>query len=77
MRLLILLLLFALSFSQHVKVLYSNGKVEVVDTRKTPLSVLRARPDVLYVEPPIKLKLLDDIAYSSTFFMRILMPTSW
>jgi hypothetical protein len=60
MRLLILLLLFALSFSQHVKVLYSNGKVEVVDTRKTPLSVLRARPDVIYVEPPIKLKLLDD-----------------
>jgi Subtilase family. len=70
MRLLILLLLFALSFSQHVKVLYSNGKVEVVDTRKTPLSVLRARPDVVYVEPPIKLKLLDDIAYSSSVAIR-------
>ena len=70
MRLLILLLLFALSFSQHVKVLYSNGKVEVVDTRKTPLSVLRARPDVIYVEPPIKLELLDDIAYSSSVAIR-------
>jgi subtilisin family serine protease len=70
MRLLILLLLFALSFSQHVKVLYSNGKVGVVDTRKTPLNVLRARPDVLYVEPPIKLKLLDDIAYSSSVAIR-------
>ncbi len=70
MRLLILLLLFALSFSQHVKVLYSNGKVEVVDTRKTPLSVLQARPDVVYVEPPIKLKLLDDIAYSSSVAIR-------
>ncbi len=70
MRLLILLLLFALSFSQHVKVLYSNGKVEVVDTRKTPLSVLRARPDVVYVEPPIKLKLLDSIAYSSSVAIR-------
>ncbi|MFZ8861488.1 MAG: S8 family serine peptidase [Thermocrinis sp.] len=70
MKLLILLLLFALSFSQHVKVLYSNGKVEVVDTRKTPLSVLRARPDVIYVEPPIKLKLLDDIAYSSSVAIR-------
>jgi Subtilase family. len=70
MRLLILLLLFSLSFSQHVKVLYSNGKVEVVDTRKTPLSVLRARPDVLYVEPPIKLKLLDSIAYSSSVAIR-------
>ncbi|MFZ8787982.1 S8 family serine peptidase [Thermocrinis sp.] len=70
MRLLILLLLFALSFSQHVKVLYSNGKVEVVDTRKTPLSVLRARPDVVYVEPPIKLKLLDDIVYSSSVAIR-------
>ncbi len=70
MKLLILLLLFALSFSQHVKVLYSNGKVEVVDTRKTPLSVLRARLDVVYVEPPIKLKLLDDIAYSSSVAIR-------
>jgi Subtilisin-like serine proteases len=70
MRLLVLLLLFALSFSQHVKVLYSNGKVEVVDTRKTPLSVLRTRPDVLYVEPPIKLKLLDDVAYSSSVAIR-------
>jgi len=70
MRLLILLLLFALSFSQHVKVLYSNGKVEVVDTRKTPLSVLRARPDVVYVEPPIKLELLDSIAYSSSVAIR-------
>jgi Subtilisin-like serine proteases len=70
MRLLIILLLFALSFSQHVKVLYSNGKVEVVDTRKTPLSVLRARPDVVYVEPPIKLKLLDSIAYSSSVAIR-------
>jgi len=70
MRLLILLLLFALSFSQHVKVLYSNGKVEVVDTRKTPLSVLQARPEVLYVEPPIKLRLLDDIAYSSSVTIR-------
>lgn len=70
MKLLILLLLFALSFSQHVKVLYSNGKVEVVDTRKTPLSVLRARPDVLYIEPPIKLKLLDPIAYSSSVAIR-------
>jgi Subtilase family. len=70
MRLLVLLLLFALSFSQHVKVLYSNGKVEVVDTRKTPLSVLRTRPDVLYVEPPIKLKLLDSIAYSSSVAIR-------
>ncbi|WP_299199882.1 S8 family serine peptidase [Thermocrinis sp.] len=70
MKLLILLLLFALSFSQHVKVLYSNGKVEVVDTRKTPLSVLRARPDVLYIEPPIRLKLLDSIAYSSSVAIR-------
>ncbi len=70
MRLLILLLLFALSFSQHVKVLYSNGKVEVVDTRKTPLSVLRVRSDVVYVEPPIKLKLLDTIAYSSSVSIR-------
>lgn len=70
MRLLILLLLFALSFSQQVKVLYSNGKVEVVDTRKTPLSVLRARPDVVYVEPPIKLKLLDSIASSSSVAIR-------
>jgi Subtilisin-like serine proteases len=70
MRLLVLLLLFALSFSQHVKVLYSNGKVEVVDTRKTPLSVLRARPDVVYIEPPIKLKLLDSIAYSSSVAIR-------
>jgi subtilisin family serine protease len=70
MKLLILLLLFTFSFSQHVKVLYSNGKVEVVDTRKTPLSVLRARPDVIYVEPPIKLKLLDDIAYSSSVAIR-------
>jgi subtilisin family serine protease len=70
MKLLIFLLLFALSFSQHVKVLYSNGKVEVVDTRKTSLSVLQARPDVLYVEPPIKLKLLDNIAYSSSIAIR-------
>ena len=70
MILLILLLLFSLSFSQHVKVLYSNGRVEVVDTRRTPLSVLRARPDVLYVEPPIKLRLLDDIAYSSSVAIR-------
>jgi subtilisin family serine protease len=70
MKLLILLLLFALSFSQHVKVLYSNGKVEVVDTRKTPLNVLQARPDVVYVEPPIKLKLLDSIAYSSSVAIR-------
>jgi subtilisin family serine protease len=70
MRLLILLLLFALSFSQHVKVLYSNGKVEVVDTRKTPLSALRTRSDVVYVEPPIKLKLLDTIAYSSSVAIR-------
>jgi hypothetical protein len=70
MKLLILLLLFALSFSQHDKVLYSNGKVEVVDTRKTPLSVLRARPDVLYIEPPIKLKLRDDIVYSSSVAIR-------
>jgi subtilisin family serine protease len=67
---LILLLLFALSFSQHVKVLYSNGRVEVVDTRKTPLSTLRAHPKVLYVEPPIKLRLLDDIAYSSSVAIR-------
>jgi len=70
MRLLILLLLFALSFSQHVKVLYSNGKVEVVDTRRTPLSVLQARSDVLYVEPPIKLEFLDDIPYSSSVAVR-------
>jgi len=70
MPMLILLLLFALSFSQHVKVLYSNGRVEVVDTKKTPLNVLRARPDVLYVEPPIKLRLLDDIAYSSSVAIR-------
>jgi subtilisin family serine protease len=70
MKLLILLLLFALSFSQHVKVLYSNGRVEVVDTRKTPLSTLRAHPEVLYVEPPIKLRLLDDIAYSSSVAIR-------
>ena len=70
MPMLILLLLFALSFSQHVKVLYSNGRVEVVDTRKTPLSVLRGRPDVLYVEPPIKLRLLDSIAYSSSVAIR-------
>jgi hypothetical protein len=39
MRLLILLLLFALSFSQHVKVLYSNGKVEVVDSMKVKLEL--------------------------------------
>jgi subtilisin family serine protease len=70
MKLLILLLLFALSFSQHVKVLYSNGRVEVVDTRRTPLSVLQARPDVLYLEPPIKLKLLDPIAYYSSVAIR-------
>jgi subtilisin family serine protease len=70
MKLLILLLLFALSFSQHVKVLYSNGRVEVVDTRKTPLSVLQARLEVFYVEPPIKLRLLDDIAYSSSVAIR-------
>ena len=70
MPMLILLLLFALSFSQHVKVLYSNGRVEVVDTKKTPLNVLRARPDVLYVEPPIKLRLLDDIAYSYSVAIR-------
>jgi hypothetical protein len=70
MPMLILLLLFALPFSQHVKVLYSTGRVEVVDTRKTPLSTLRAHPEVLYVEPPIKLKLLDDIAYSSSVAIR-------
>jgi subtilisin family serine protease len=70
MKLLILLLLFALSFSQHVKVLYSNGRVEVVDTRRTPLSVLQARSDVLYVEPPIKLEFLDDIPYSSSVAVR-------
>ena len=70
MKLFILLLLFSLSFSQQVKVLYSNGKVEVVDTRKTSLSVLRARPDVVYVEPPIKLKLHDSIAYSSSVAIR-------
>jgi hypothetical protein len=49
MRLLILLLLFAFSFSQHVKVfhsnskhvkvLYSNGKVEVVDSIKGKLEL--------------------------------------
>jgi subtilisin family serine protease len=66
MRLLILLLLFGLSFSQHVKVLYSNGRVEVVDTTKTPLRFLQARPDVLYVEPPIELRYKSDIAYFSS-----------
>jgi len=39
MRLLILLLLFALSFSQHVKVLYSNSKVEVMDGIKGKLEL--------------------------------------
>jgi hypothetical protein len=39
MGLLILLLLFALSFSQHVKVLYSNGKVELMDGIKGKLEL--------------------------------------
>jgi len=61
-----LFLLFSFSFSQHVKVLYSNGKVEVVDTKKIPLSTLQKKSEVIYIEPPIKLKLLDQIAYSSS-----------
>jgi hypothetical protein len=39
MGLLILLLLFALSFSQHVKVLCSNGKVELMDGIKGKLEL--------------------------------------
>ena len=68
--LVILLLLFSFSFSQHVKVLYSNGKVEVVDTKKIPLSTLQKKPEVIYIEPPKRLKLLDDIAYSSSVAIR-------
>jgi len=65
----VLLLLFlgsSLSQERYVKVLYSDGKVQVVDTKKVPLSSLRAKRDVIYVEKPIKLKLLDDVAYSSS-----------
>ncbi len=65
-----LFLLFSFSFSQHVKVLYSNGKVEVVDTKKIPLSTLQKKSEVIYIEPPKRLKLLDDIAYSSSVAIR-------
>jgi len=65
-----LFLLFSFSFSQHVKVLYSNGKVEVVDTKKIPLSTLQKKSGVIYIEPPIRLKLLDSIAYSSSVAIR-------
>jgi Subtilisin-like serine proteases len=68
---LILLFLLFLGFSsaqdnRYVKVLYKDGRVGVVDTKKVPLKSLKARSDVVYVEKPIKLKPLDDIAYSSS-----------
>ncbi|WP_333784203.1 S8 family serine peptidase [Thermocrinis sp.] len=69
----VLLLLFlgsSLSQERYVKVLYSDGRVQVVDTRKVPLSSLKARGDVIYVEKPIKLNLLDDVAYSSSVALR-------
>ncbi|MGC9007354.1 MAG: S8 family serine peptidase, partial [Sulfurihydrogenibium sp.] len=43
----------------HYKVLYKDGTVKVVDIRKTPLQTLSKNLDVVYVEPPIKLKLLE------------------
>ncbi|PMP63998.1 MAG: hypothetical protein C0198_00565, partial [Sulfurihydrogenibium sp.] len=43
----------------HYKVLYKDGTVKVVDIRKTPLQTLSKNPDVVYVEPPIKLQLLE------------------
>ena len=55
------LLLFSLSFSFHLKVLYEDGKVGVVEEDK--LSLLR---DVVYVEPAFELEFLDDIVYSSS-----------
>ncbi|WP_448587626.1 hypothetical protein [Thermocrinis sp.] len=65
-----LLVFLSISFSQemskdknyeerYVKVLYKDGRVEVVDTTKIPLSEFQKREDIIYIEKPIKLKLLD------------------
>ncbi|MGB9767272.1 MAG: S8 family serine peptidase, partial [Sulfurihydrogenibium sp.] len=43
----------------HYKVLYKDGTVKVVDIRKTPLQTLSKNPDVVYIEPPRKLQLLE------------------
>ncbi|WP_448587627.1 S8 family serine peptidase [Thermocrinis sp.] len=51
---------------RYVKVLYSSGKVGLVDTKKTTLRTLQARPDVVYVERPYPVKLLDDVVRSSS-----------
>ena len=69
---LLLVLLFGSSSAQerHLKVLYRDGRVQVVDTKKVPLSSLKANRDVVYIEKPIKLKLLDDVAYSSSVALR-------
>ena len=50
---------FAKDKGRYVKVLYKDGRVEVVDTEKVPLSVLKENKDIIYIEEPIKLKPLN------------------
>ncbi|MGC8869312.1 MAG: S8 family serine peptidase, partial [Sulfurihydrogenibium sp.] len=59
--LILTLLILNISFAQplYYKALYKDGTVKVVDISKTPLKTLSKDPDVVYVEPPRKLKLLE------------------
>ncbi|WP_340690919.1 S8 family serine peptidase [Hydrogenobacter thermophilus] len=54
---------------QKVKVLRSDGKVELVDLSNTDIKHLQMDQKVLYIEAPKKLRLLDDISSNSSYVL--------
>jgi subtilisin family serine protease len=52
---------------RSVKVLRSDGKVEVIDLTKRSLADLMADPDILYIEAPQPVNLVNEIVRDSTF----------
>ncbi len=70
MPLVILLLLFSLSFSKDVKVLYRDGTVKVVNLKTVSLQQLERDPRVLYVEKPIRLYPMLDVVRNPALGIR-------
>ncbi|WP_028949800.1 S8 family serine peptidase [Sulfurihydrogenibium subterraneum] len=65
----LILTVFSYAFADkklYYKVLYKDGTVKVIDISKISLKTLSSDPNVVYYEPPKKLKLMLDVASSSS-----------
>jgi hypothetical protein len=67
MFLVLFYVLLAFAYGMQVKVLTKDGKVRVVDLSRSDLKSLQEQKDVLYVEAPKKLRLLDDVSSNSSY----------